>query len=83
MTAHNIGGSAAPATIAQVEDANGEVIGRADVPALEAPLDLQPKAVEVTIRVTGAPQEGWRVVLDPDDVIPEITEVNNTAPVRG
>ncbi len=79
---HNIGGAPAPATTVQVMDASGAVVGQTRVPALEAPLDLKPRTIEVSVTVTGQPQEGWRVTVDPGDAIAEITEVNNTMPVR-
>jgi hypothetical protein len=81
VTVHNIGGAATPASVAQVLDAAGSVVGEAEAPALEAPLDLQPRTAEVRIAVAGEPQDGWRVSLDPTNAIAEITEVNNTMPI--
>lgn len=81
VTVHNIGGAAAPATVARLFDATGKVVGEAQVPALEAPLDLKPRTATVTIPLTGRSQPGWRVLLDADNTVAEITEVNNSATV--
>jgi hypothetical protein len=49
---------------------------------LAAPLDLQPKRLPFRFEAIGNNLEGWRVVVDPDNQVPEIYEGNNTAPWR-
>ncbi len=75
VTVHNIGGSTAPASVLQVLGEAGE-IATAQVPALDAPHDLQPKTATVRIDLPeGA--EPTMVLLDPAGAIDEITEANN------
>ena len=82
---HNVG--ALPAENVQVAfyegdpDAGGTPLGTALIPNIEAPNDLEPRAV--TVGVNWAPKDGPReiyVVVDPDDEIEgEITTFNNMA----
>jgi hypothetical protein len=83
VTVHNIGAAAAPASRVELRDAQGKVICKADVPALEAPLDLRPRTAEVSLPWAKVPVGGCQVVLDPGDTIKEITEVNNVVSVHG
>jgi len=75
VTVHNIGGSAAPASVLQVLGEAGE-IATAQVPALEAPFDLQPKTATVRIDLPAGAQPAI-VLLDSEGAIAEITEANN------
>ncbi|MBM3473195.1 MAG: hypothetical protein FJX75_08015 [Armatimonadetes bacterium] len=77
VTIHNVGATPSPQTTLQVQDTRGKVLAEAEVPAMEAPLDLKPRTAEVTVRVR--PTGEWRVVLDPKDEVREVTEVNNGA----
>ena len=77
VTVHNLGGSAAPASVLQVLGEAGE-IATAQVPALEAPRDLQPKTATVRIDLP-AGAEPTAVLLDSAGAIDEITEANNRA----
>jgi hypothetical protein len=79
VTVHNIGGSASPATTLCVQDAAGKTLGEAPVPALDPPLDLQPRTATVSIKLAAPPPPGARVVIDPAGSVSEITKVNNTA----
>ncbi len=80
VTVHNIGGSAAPASTLQVLGAAGE-IATAQVPALDAPIDLKPKTVTVRIDLPEGAQ-ATTIRLDPTNAIAEITEANNALRLR-
>jgi len=80
---HNVGAQPAPASKVQVRDAAGKMLAEAAVPALEAPLDLQPRTAQVSVKLPAAPPAGWSVMVDPGDAIKEITETNNRAAVGG
>ncbi|MGD9496573.1 MAG: hypothetical protein AB7Y46_09705 [Armatimonadota bacterium] len=75
VTVHNIGGSAAPASVLQVLGEAGE-IATAQVPALQAPHDLQPKTATVRIDLPAGARP-TAVLLDSPGAIDEITEANN------
>jgi hypothetical protein len=83
VTVHNIGAAAAPATTVEFRDAGGQALARADVPSLQAPLDLEPKTVEVRLELARALAGGCEVVVDPAGRVREITKVNNVASVGG
>src|SRR5690606_17247794 len=73
VVVHNIGAAAAHASVALVDDA-GNVLASSDMIALEAPLDLVPRTVTVTLpHVVGA----TAVVVNPSQAVPEITQLNN------
>jgi hypothetical protein len=75
---HNIGSAPAEDVVVAVLGPAGEQLGRAAVETIEAPLDLQPRRVPVTIEVEDLP-DGWQVAVDPQNAIPEIYEGNNVA----
>jgi hypothetical protein len=77
--AHNIGSKDVADAVVALVDASGAVVKKVSLGKLEAPLDLVARRVD--FRVEGVPAEhaGWRVVLDPDSAVPEITEINNSA----
>ena len=57
----------------------GRVLATAAVPAIPAPLDLQPKTTEVTLRVPlDFDLTGTTVEVDPEHKLTEITARNNT-----
>ena len=58
-------------------DPNGKVVKKKSLGKLAAPLDLVRKPV--AFELSGVPEnpKGWSVVLDPEDLIPEIYEGNN------
>jgi hypothetical protein len=78
---HNIGSSVA--ADAKVEahvgpSRDGPLIDTVTLPAVEAPIDLTPRWLEVTFDHRPAETPSYvTVVLDPEETIPEITEVNN------
>ena len=80
---HNVGAQPAPASKVQVRDAAGKMLAEAAVPALEAPLDLQPRTAQVNVKLPAEPAAGWSVMVDPGDAIKEITETNNRAALGG
>ncbi len=75
---HSLGSVPAPASTVVLRAADGKIIATTGVPALEAPLDLHPCTVEVTLAVPpGASLTGATVELDPNHQIEEITMLNN------
>ncbi|MEX2584849.1 MAG: hypothetical protein WD315_00555, partial [Balneolaceae bacterium] len=80
VSVHNLGSRPTPATDLIFVDADGSVVDRQRVPAMEPPLDLQPKVTEVTLSV---PQgiDGV-LILDSDDQIEEITKRNNRVTIQ-
>lgn len=77
---HNIGSVDAPACLAALMLGN-ERMAQAQVPALPAPLDLAPSTVEVRLPLPSARAHGLRVVIDPEEKVPEITRLNNALSV--
>lgn len=81
VTAHNLGGAAAPASTVRLVDGKGVTQAEAALPPLEAPLDLRPRTATVQLASRQPPAAGWRVVVDPAGRIAEICEENNTLEV--
>jgi len=74
LTVHSLGHVDSGMGIALLEDAGGNELARAGIPALPAPRDLIPRTVEVSIpHVSGAARV--RVILEGG--IREVTQVNN------
>ncbi|PTX92510.1 LamG-like jellyroll fold domain-containing protein [Opitutus sp. ER46] len=81
---HGLGSVPSPATTLALRDARGAVLASAAVPAIPAPLDLQPRTVTVSLPLpTNAALAGAQVEIDPDQQLDEITELNNRAPLPG
>ncbi len=77
---HGLGSVASPATTLAVRDGTGRVLASAPVPAIAAPLDLQPKSADVEVTLPrGSATNDISVELDPDHHLEEITRLNNTA----
>ena len=76
---HNIGGGDAPACTLALVDAAGRTRAVRDIAPLKAPVDLEPKREPFSFDNLPADTEGWRVVVDPDGLIPELCEANNAA----
>ena len=76
---HNIGGDSAPGYTLSLVDAAGKVVVSKAMPALAAPVDLEPKRAPFLFE--GLPEDltGWGVRVDPGDEIAEIFEGNNAA----
>jgi hypothetical protein len=75
---HNIGSRDAAEVVIAVIDADGREVARQSLGALPAPLDLQPRSLPFQLTMTSAIKPGWRLVVDPQDQVAEITEINNT-----
>ena len=75
--AHNIGIVPVADVQAAVLDGNGKVVVRQSLGELAAPIDLIPRTKSFTMTLPTAPGKGWRLVLDPDNAVPEIYEGNN------
>lgn len=76
--AHNIGSADAAGAVVAVLDAAGAVIARQPLGRIGAPLDLVPKRAPFTLQLPHAAGKGWKVVLDPEGIVPEIYEGNNS-----
>ncbi|WP_231583399.1 LamG domain-containing protein [Luteimonas sp. FCS-9] len=81
-TVHSLGHADAPGGVAILEDAQGRELARAEIPALAAPRDLQPRNATVRLQPGGGRlPDGARVrVALPGDA-DEVTRLNNVAPV--
>ena len=78
VTVHNIGAATATDIVVVLKDKAGKVVDGQVIAALEAPADLKAKTATVTLKGAAAPGS---VVVDPDDVIAEIYEGNNSVVV--
>ena len=74
---HNLGAANVDEVVVAVVDASGKVLQRQSLGVLPAPLDLIPKRKSFAMPLPGRPQAGWRLIVDPDQRIPEIYEGNN------
>jgi len=74
---HNIGSKKASKVIIALVDAKGKIQKSKSLGKLAAPLDLT--AQRIPFKLEGLPENhtGWRVMVDPKNKIPEITELNN------
>lgn len=79
--AHNIGSAGAADVVVAVLDADGSEVARKSLGALDAPLDLVPRTTAFTVELSAPPADGWKIVLDPDNALPEIYEGNNTVEI--
>ena len=76
---HSIGSVAAPASMVALVDQAGKTLATAPVPALDAPLDYEPKTASVTLTaLSGTKLSSCRVVVDPEGKLTEITARNNS-----
>jgi len=74
---HSLGTVDTPATHLELKDANGNIVGTAPVPSLEAPLDLKPRWKDVTLNVSeGTDLSKGSVEADPEGKIMQITRKN-------
>jgi Concanavalin A-like lectin/glucanases superfamily len=78
VTVHSLGSVDAAASKVVVRSRAGQILGSASVPALRAPVDLQPKAALVHVRLArSADLAGGSVTIESSGRIPEITRRNN------
>jgi hypothetical protein len=80
-TVHNLGSAAVDDVVIAVAAEDGRIIVRKSLGALAAPVDLVPKRIQFTLPLPEPPARGWRLVVDPDNKVPEIYEGNNEAPL--
>ena len=82
-TAHNIGSSPVEDAQVAVVDAEGKVVVRQPLGRIDAPLDLLPRRKAFSLQLPAGARSGWRLLLDPDGAVPEITEGNNEVRLDG
>lgn len=74
---HSLGAAATPATTLELRDADGKLAATAAVPPLEAPLDLRPEWVSISLKVpVGTDLSKGSVIVDPAGKIEQITRRN-------
>jgi hypothetical protein len=79
VTVHSLGSVGAPESEIVLRDHAGRAIATGKIPAIEAPLDLRPKTVEVLLKLPGETAvAGATVEIDPGHALTEITTLNNT-----
>ncbi|MBN1673249.1 MAG: carbohydrate-binding family 9-like protein [Kiritimatiellae bacterium] len=76
-TIHNIGSADVANAVVGIVDGAGRVLVRQALGPLPAPLDLHPKRKTFELALPAGVRTGWRLVLDPDNAVPEIYEGNN------
>ena len=82
VTVHSLGHVQTPAAAVLLVAADGQELARADLPVLEAPLDLQPRTAEVTLPLPAQAQRaGLRVRVVSDGDVAEVTRLNNELPL--
>ena len=77
VTVHSLGHAGTAPGHAVLEDARGRELARAPVPAMAAPLDLEPKTTVVSLPLGGHAPEGLYVRVAMDGNAEEITRLNN------
>ncbi len=79
---HNIGCLETGGFVIRVSDLGGKTVAEKTFPSIAAPLDLQAKVLKAQIRLPGD-LDGFRIGVDPDNRVSEITEENNSVTVTG
>lgn len=78
VTVHSLGSVPAPESEIVLRDHAGRVLATGKIPAMEAPLDLRPKTVQVFLKLPAeTATAGSTVEIDPDHAVTEITTLNN------
>jgi catechol 2,3-dioxygenase-like lactoylglutathione lyase family enzyme len=76
---HSLGSVATPVTTVALVEEN-RIVASTKVPAIQAPLDLLPKYVDVTLSLPpGIDPHKGSIVLDPEEKLNEVTRINNVA----
>ena len=84
VTVHNLGGTASPATQIALMGENDGLLSTAEIPALESAGDLQYRLTEVVFDLPrGVNVKDLRLIIDPEDNVPEIRKTNNTLSLSG
>lgn len=76
-TVHNLGSAEVDDVVIAVVARDGRTLARKSLGSLAAPVNLVPKRIRFTLPLPEPPVAGWRLVLDPDNKVPEIYEGNN------
>jgi len=80
VTIHSLGSVPSKPSELLVFDASGQRLASAAIPALEAPLDLHPRTLTLSVKLPGtADTHGLRVEIDPSRRQEEISRGNNSA----
>ncbi|MQP75159.1 LamG domain-containing protein [Stenotrophomonas sp. MYb238] len=83
LTVHSLGHVATRPGQAVIEDARGREVARVAIPALEAPLDLQPRTATVELALpAGFDRNGASVRVLQEGDAEEVTLLNNRLPLR-
>ena len=77
VTVHSLGAVATQPTTLSLVDEKGLLLCSAPLPRLEAPIDLMPRTVTVTMQAPRRNLKGCALVLDREMRMKEITRVNN------
>lgn len=80
---HNIGSADVCDAVVSVVDAAGRKVVSKSLGHLGAPVDLVPRRVAFTLQLPEELRKGCKLVLDPDQRIPEIYEGNNIVAIDG
>jgi len=75
---HNIGSADVADVVMAVVDPAGRKLASKSLGGLAAPIDLVPRTIPFTLELPEKPAGGCRLVLDPDQHVPEIYEGNNS-----
>ena len=79
VTVHSLGAVSAPAARLLARSRTGAIVATAAIPALAAPLDLQPKTATVVLTLpASADLTGGTIEIEPSAAIEELTALNNT-----
>jgi hypothetical protein len=79
--AHNIGSKDVQDVVVVLIDKQGKTVQSKRLGRVAAPLDLQPRIAQFEFDSVLAQLQGFYVVLDPDDKVPEIFKGNNRLPL--
>lgn len=83
ITVHSLGALSTGKGTVSLVDASGHILATAAVSPLPAPLDLQPKAMTVRIKIPrGVSVELLSVAVETNDHQPEVTNLNNKVNLR-
>jgi hypothetical protein len=77
VTVHSLGHVGTGTGHAVLEDARGRELARVAVPAMAAPLDLQPKTATVSLPLAGRKADGLHVRVGLEGDAEEVTRLNN------
>lgn len=75
---HNIGSADVSDVVVAVVDSTGRKVACKSLGKLPAPVDLVPKCIPFNLQLPDEPRSGCKLVLDPEQRVPEIYEGNNT-----